>query len=172
MDKDIHISFFNREIITRETNLYWKKRDALAKTTSVSEEVIKVDRITKRVLVVLKDHSEGDAMRRCLEPFGFSVDVAIEGLEALKLMWKHYPYQLLITDVIVDEISGLALHMLAKKKNPFVKTIALNCGGKVLRNVVEQFGIEQVMDLPVDTQGLCRAAKAILKGTDNKYISP
>ena len=140
------------------------KRDVLAKKTSLTEGTVKVDTITQRVLVVFKNYSEVEALRHCLEPLGCSVDVASEGLAALKLIWSCCNYHLLITDVIVDEISGLALHMVAKKKNPLVKTIALNDGGSLLHSVAEQFGIEQVMDLPVDAQGLCGAARDMLKG--------
>jgi DNA-binding NtrC family response regulator len=127
----------------------------------------KVVKSTHRVLVVFKDHSRAEVLKNLLDPFGCTVDVANEGLEALRLIHERPPYRLLVTDLIVDEISGFGLHMLAKKKNTLIKTIALNTGGDVLRNVAEQFCIEQVMDLPVDMQVLCRVARAILDGECN-----
>lgn len=118
---------------------------------------------TRRILIVFRDYPEGEALRKCLELFGCTVDVATKGLEALRLM-RRYPYHLLITEVIVDELSGLALHMFAKQENPSLKTVALNKGGRVLRDVAEQFGIEHVMNLPVETHGLCGFARGILNG--------
>lgn len=133
-------------------------------------------KITDRVLIVFKDYLRAEMLKNLLEPLYCTVDVANEGLEALRLIRERSPYQLLITDLIVDEVSGFGIHMLAKKGNPFIKTLALNDGRNVLRNVAGQFGIEQVLDFPVDIQGLCWAARAILDAEDsaigNTYSSP
>ncbi len=107
-------------------------------------------RSTQRALLVIKDFVKAEALGAYVELLGYSVDIANESLKACKLMGKRCPYQLLITELIVDEISGLGLHMVAKKKNPLIKTIALNDGGDALRNIAENFGIEQVIDLPID----------------------
>lgn len=120
-------------------------------------------KITPRVLVVLRKYPDGNELRHYLESFGCHVDFVNERLGALKFLWTRRPYQLLIIDVVIDEISGLALHMLAKKKNPLVKTIALNDRSSVVHNVARQFGIDQVMDLPVDKQSLCVAVQGILE---------
>ena len=40
----------------------------------------------QRVLVVLKNRKECEAMKNCLESFGCTVDVATEGLEAMKFL--------------------------------------------------------------------------------------
>jgi DNA-binding NtrC family response regulator len=123
-----------------------------------------VVKLTQSVLVVLKDRKECEAIKHCLESFGCAVDVATEGLEAMNFLWKNCPYHLLITEVIVDEISGLALHTLAIRMSPFIITIALNKGGSVLRGVVEKFGIDQVVDLPINVQRLCSIARDMLDG--------
>ncbi len=124
-------------------------------------------KITDRVLIVFKDYLRAEMLKNLLEPLYCTVDVANEGLEALRLIHERSPYQLLITDLIVDEVSGFGIHMLAKKGNPFIKTIALNDGTSILHNVAEQFSIEYVLDLPIDIQGLCWAARAVLDVEDS-----
>jgi DNA-binding NtrC family response regulator len=123
--------------------------------------------IKKRVLLVSKRHSEREAVKYLLESLACSVDVASNGLKALKLIDRHPQYQLLITPLVVDHISGLALHLIAKNKNPGLKTVAVNNGGWMFRSIAKEFDIhvllEQPLD-PLDVDHLCDAAREALDG--------
>jgi PleD family two-component response regulator len=85
----------------------------------------------KRVLVVLRHRKKGKEIGVALERSAFSVDVVHKGIEALKVLQRSCPYDLVITELLLDEISGFAL-VIAARKYPDVATIGLNNGGASL----------------------------------------
>ncbi len=105
--------------------------------------------VTKRALVIFKDDLDGRDVFYLLNYIGFSVDVASSGLEALRLFQRRRPYDLIVTQLVLDEISGLCLFTCAKK-NPETITIGVNNGSETLRRVATEFGIDIILDLPLD----------------------
>jgi DNA-binding response OmpR family regulator len=88
-------------------------------------------------------------MGAALERSAFSVDVVHKGIEALKVLHRSCPYDLVITELLLDEISGFAL-VIAAKKYPDVATIGINNGGASLKLVADEFGIDAVLGSPPD----------------------
>jgi DNA-binding response OmpR family regulator len=72
--------------------------------------------VTKRALVIFKDDLDGRDVFYLLNYIGFSVDIAHSGLEALR-MFQRRRYDLIVTELVLDGISGLGLFTCAKK-NP------------------------------------------------------
>jgi DNA-binding response OmpR family regulator len=104
--------------------------------------------VTKRALVIFKDDLDGRDVFYLLNYIGFSVDVAHSGLEALR-MFQRRRYDLIVTELVLDGISGLGLFTCAKK-NPETITIGVNNGSETLRRVATEFGIDIILDLPLD----------------------
>ncbi len=105
--------------------------------------------VTKRALVIFKDDLDGRDVFYLLNYIGFSVDVAHSGLEALRMFQRRRPYDLIVTELVLDGISGLGLFTCAKK-NPETITIGVNNGSETLRRVATEFGIDIILDLPLD----------------------
>jgi CheY-like chemotaxis protein len=108
-----------------------------------------VSAVTKRAIVIFRDNLKARGVVSLLNSIGFSVDIASYGVEALKMMQHRRPYDLIVTELDLDEISGLGLLGCAKK-NPETITIGLNNGNEILRRVAAGFGIDPILDLPFD----------------------
>jgi len=124
--------------------------------------------IAKRALVVARNALNGSEVTSGLEQLGCSVDAVGTGLDALRLMGKQCPYDLIVTELLLDRISGLALVIIARKKNPTIRTIALNNGSKTLQLFAMESGVDQVLELPLDAEKVYEAAGPILAETTVK----
>ena len=73
------------------------------------------------------------------------------------------PYDLIVTELLLDGINGLALIIIAKKKNPSVKTIAVNNGNQTLRMFAMESGVDEVLELPVNSEEVREAVRLKLE---------
>ena len=117
--------------------------------------------IIKRALVVYDQSEVGIKIGTALEQFCFSVDVVHSGLEAMKLIHLCCPYDILITELLLDEISGFALVIVAKKY-PDVATIGINNGNASLKIIADEYGIDSLLEPPLDLKELCHLSLKIL----------
>jgi len=124
--------------------------------------------IAKRALVVARNALHGSEVTSGLEQLGCSVDAVGTGIDALRLMGEQCPYDLIVTELLLDGISGLALLIIARKKNPAIRTIALNNGSKTLRLFAVESGVDQVLELPLDAEKVSEVAGLILAETTVK----
>jgi CheY-like chemotaxis protein len=124
--------------------------------------------IAKRALVVARNALHGSEVTSGLEQLGCSVDAAGTGLDALRLMGKQCPYDLIVTELLLDGISGLALLIIARKKNQAIRTIALNNGSKTIRLFAMESGVDRMLETPVDAEKIYEAAGLILAETKVK----
>ena len=124
--------------------------------------------IGKRTLVVAKNALNGSEVTSGLEHLGCSVDAANTGLDALRLLGMQCPYDLIVTELLLDGINGLALIIVAKKKNPLIRTIAVNNGNQTLRLFAVESGVDEVLELPLDSEKVREAARLMLEENDCK----
>ena len=122
----------------------------------------------KRALVVARSGINGSEVTSGLEQLGCSVDAANTGLDALRLLGTQCPYDLIVTELLLDGINGLALIIIAKKGNPFVKTIAVNNGNQTLRRFARESGVDEVLELPLDSEKVHEAARLLLEENGSK----
>ena len=122
--------------------------------------------IGKRAMVVARSGLNGSEVASGLEQFGCSVDAAGTGLDALRLLGMQRPYDLIVTELLLDGINGLALIIIAKKKNPSVKTIAVNNGNQTLRLFAMESGVDEVLELPLDSGKVREVARLLLEEND------
>ena len=85
-----------------------------------------------RALVANSQSDVGLKIGAALEQCGLSVDMVHSGLEAMKLIHKCCPYDIIITELLLDEISGFALVTIAKNFQD-VATIGINNGNTSLK---------------------------------------
>jgi CheY-like chemotaxis protein len=119
--------------------------------------------IGKRALVVARSGLNGSEVTSGLEQLACSVDAASTGLDALRLLGTQCPYDLIVTELLLDGINGLALIIIAKKKNPSVRTIAVNNGNQTLRLFAMESGVNEVLELPLDSDKVHEAARLMLE---------
>jgi CheY-like chemotaxis protein len=119
--------------------------------------------IGKRALVVARSGLNGSKVTSALEQLGCSVDAASTGLDALRLLGRQCPYDFIVTELLLDGINGLALIIIAKKKNPSVRTVAVNNGNQTLRLFAMESGVDEVLDLPLDAEKVHEVARLILE---------
>lgn len=118
--------------------------------------------ISKKVLLALKNDNPLVSLKNRLETREYIVDTATVGIEALNKIINS-DYNLLITDVFFEDISGLALHHIGKENNLLLKTIAVNDRGDIMKNIASIFGIDRVVDTPVEPSMLCAEVDQLLE---------
>jgi CheY-like chemotaxis protein len=127
--------------------------------------------IGKRALVVARSGLNGGEVTSALEQLGCSVDAASRGLDALRLLGMQCPYDLIVTELLLDGINGLALIIIAKKKNPSVRTVAVNNGNQTLRLFAMESGVDEVLDLPLDSEKVHETVRLFLEENGSKDCS-
>lgn len=119
--------------------------------------------IGKRALVVARSGLNGSEVTSALEQLGCSVDAASTGLDALRLLGTECPYDLIVTELLLDGINGLALIIIARNKNSSVRTVAVNNGNQTLRLFAVESGVDEVLELPLDFEKVHETARLVLE---------
>ena len=122
----------------------------------------------KRALVVARSALNGSEVTSALEQLGCSVDAAGTGLDALRLLGMQCHYDLIVTELLLDGINGLGLIIIAKKKNHFIRTIAVNNGNQTLRLFAMESGVDEVLELPLYSEKVHEAARLLPEENDCK----
>lgn len=82
---------------------------------------------------------------------GHEVTLAQNGLEGLEL-FSQGDFNLVITDIIMDEVEGIETIIELKKKRPDQKIIAISGGGKLGAkthlDLALKFGAEKILEKP------------------------
>ena len=90
-----------------------------------------------RLLIIDDDQSVRVWLRRSLEREGYEVHEAREGGEALKLL-ADTPVDLIITDIIMPDMEGIAFILALRQRRPPLPVIAISGGGRIgLNNYLE-----------------------------------
>jgi PAS domain S-box-containing protein len=84
----------------------------------------------ERILVVDDDQSILFLLTKALEKYGYQVDSALDGLEGLNAL-KARPYALLLTDLMMPNLSGIELLRLAREMDPYLEIIVITAAGSI-----------------------------------------
>lgn len=120
-----------------------------------------------KALILLADDDIGlrGVIHRFLERSGFSVALAGNGREALERL-KSRPVDLLLTDLMMPEISGIELIEAVRKNNPTLPIIAMSADAG-LRNdgslqLAAQAGANVLLEKPFAMNRLIRELQRLL----------
>lgn len=121
------------------------------------------------VLIVDDDKSIRELVREIVEMDGHNVLLATNGQEALGLCKEHHP-DLVITDLIMPEKTGLDFIMEIKATKPNVPIIAISGGGGITGDVdylpiAKLLGASLVISKPFDMKKLRAAITEALTAT-------
>ena len=104
-------------------------------------------------------------LRKLLEPEGYTITEAPDGIEGIK-RYHENPADLIITDLIMPDKEGLETIMELKKENPAVKIIAMSGGGKNkpegYLHLAKQFGAMETLEKPIRKEELLKAIKNLV----------
>lgn len=129
-----------------------------------------------QVLVVDDDVTSRAAMRRVLEHQGYSVIVAEDALDALRMLERtHVPVDLLVTDVQMPGMNGDALVVRVRESWPDLPVIFVSGEPRNVRLVQETGGEAQFLAkpfLPVELLEAVREALGLPAAEDTTVRSP
>ena len=91
----------------------------------------------KRILVADDDEDFLRVARAILEHYGFTIDTAENGEEALKAIRKR-KYDLLVLDVVMPKIDGIKLFRMVRKSKRYSKIPVLFISGRASKEEVEE----------------------------------
>lgn len=117
------------------------------------------------ILIVEDDEAVRSALRRTLVREGYEVREAREGGAALKLL-ASAPSDLVITDMIMPDMEGIALIIALRKDRPKLPVIAISGGGRVGMNnylgIAEGCGASRVLAKPFQAKQILAFVQELL----------
>jgi DNA-binding response OmpR family regulator len=120
-----------------------------------------------KILIIEDDLRVAELIQRGLEEQGFKTTLAYDGLSGKKLAFQHH-YDLLISDIILPKLDGLALCQQIKESKPGMPIIMLTALGTT-DDKVEGFdaGADDYLVKPFEMRELSARIRALLKRNNN-----
>ena len=104
----------------------------------------------RRLLLVDDDPEVAWSIGRCLTRAGFAVTTCGDGAEAIPLLGAH-PFDILVTDVQMPRLNGLALVDWVRRHRPSVRVVVITAyGSTAVRRVAVSKGAIHYVEKPVD----------------------
>jgi DNA-binding NtrC family response regulator len=115
-------------------------------------------------LLIIDDNEEIlISLKNFLSKKNFQVVIATNGLDALKLMEAAKDdFDLVITDLVMPNISGVAVTAIIKKKNTKMPVIAITGYGEQPEALAREVHADIVMEKPFKLDALEKAVKRLL----------
>jgi CheY-like chemotaxis protein len=116
-----------------------------------------------RILVIDDNEEILVTLRNFLRKKGHIVAAAGNGLDALKLFDAAVDeFDLVITDLVMPNISGVAVTSIIKKKNPNIPVIAITGYGEQPEALAKEAQADIVMEKPFKLNNLNRTIQKLL----------
>jgi len=120
-----------------------------------------------RILIVDDDEPIRKLLAKLLGRAGYTVDVAVNGRQAVKMMGKE-PADLVITDIMMPDQDGIQTILELKREKPNVKIMAISGGGSVVPgsylHQAEKLGADRVLAKPLQLEEVLEAVAGLLSG--------
>ncbi len=114
-----------------------------------------------RVLVVDNDQTILTILEEFLALSNYEVNTAATGLDALKLL-RNGDYGLLLTDIVMPDISGLGLIEIARKEFPGLPIIAMTGYSKQVKNLTSEQSPDYYLEKPFNLKMLADIIESVL----------
>lgn len=132
---------------------------------SVSRPKAAADPRVVRVLIVDGDESHRRFLERVLRQRAYETAVAADGFEAIRIAETRGPFDLLVTEVVLQGIEGDELARRLRSIDPGLKILYLTeHSGRLFEERTSLWEEEAFLDKPVTVQGLLEAVSLILVG--------
>jgi len=124
----------------------------------------------KRILVIDDEPSIRNLLSKIFKKAGYEVMLASSGKDGLQL-FRENPADLIITDIVMPEMSGHDFIIDLKKDYPDVKIIAISgnqyVGPEIELSIAEAFGAVKVFAKPFKASEILNAVKTLLRQTSS-----
>ncbi len=114
-----------------------------------------------KILVVDNDDKILSILQEYLELCHYQVKAVESGLEALKLL-RSENYSVLLTDIVMPDISGLGLIEITRKEFPGLPIIAMTGYGKQVENLTKERSPDYYLEKPFNLTELSRIIDSVL----------
>ena len=118
---------------------------------------------TYSLLIIDDDEHTLESMEKYFRMRGYAVTSASNGLDALKLMEHRSDFDLIITDIVMPDVSGIAVISVAKKMLPDLPLIAITGWGEHPEGLASEANADVVVKKPVQLEALEKTALELLK---------
>ena len=116
-----------------------------------------------RILIIDDDQETLEALQKYFEKKGYEVVAANNGLDGLKhLETRSGMFDLLITDIVMPNISGVGVVSIAKKKFPDLPVIAITGWGEHPEALASEAHADAVLRKPFQLSVLEKKIKALV----------
>jgi len=124
---------------------------------------------TPHKLLIIDDNKEIlSALKDFFTRKSYEVISATDGLEGLKLLeTEQHGFDLVITDLVMPNISGVALISIIKKKFPDTPVIAITGWGEHPEALATEAQADKVLEKPFELSQLDKLIKDLLSRKDN-----
>jgi DNA-binding response OmpR family regulator len=121
-----------------------------------------------KLLLIDDDESVLTNLRYFLSDKKYDVSSASEGLEGLKLLeTEEQGFDLVITDLVMPNISGVGLIEIIKKKFPSLPVIAITGWGEHPETLATEAQADQILEKPFELSELEKAINELI--SSKKY---
>ena len=127
-----------------------------------------------RILIIEDDIQLQKMLHQMLIHEGYEVQVACNGIEGIKC-YHNTPADLVLTDIIMPEKSGIETISDLKKIHPEVTIIAMSGGGRAdikLLEIAKILGAQRTINKPFTREKLLTTIKEVLKESSQKFYLP
>lgn len=110
----------------------------------------------RRILVVDNDQKLLMIIQEYLELCHYQITTAATGLDAVRLL-RSQDYDVLITDIVMPDISGLGLIEISRKEFPGLCVIAMTGYGDQVKNLTTERSPDYYLEKPFNLAELSKA---------------
>jgi len=114
-----------------------------------------------RILVVDNDEKILSILREYLELCHYQVRTVTTGLDALKSL-RSEDFHVLVTDIVMPDISGLGLIEMTRKEFPHLPIIAMTGYGKQVKDLASEISPDHYLEKPFNLNELSRIIDSVL----------
>jgi DNA-binding response OmpR family regulator len=115
----------------------------------------------RRILVVDNDKKLLSIIQEYLELCHYQVTTAATGLDALRLL-RSEDYHVLLTDIVMPDISGLGLIEISRKEFQGLPVIAMTGYGRQVKDLTTERSPDYYLEKPFNLTELSRAIESVL----------
>jgi two-component system cell cycle sensor histidine kinase/response regulator CckA len=115
----------------------------------------------RRILVVDDDKKLLSTVQEYLELCNYQVTTVATGLDALRLL-RSETYDILLTDIVMPDISGLGLIEISQKEFPGLPIIAITGYGKQVKDLTLERSPDYYLEKPFKLTKVLKAVESVL----------
>jgi PAS domain S-box-containing protein len=129
-----------------------------------------VGEIKDRILVVDDDESLLQLLEHSLKRYGYDVVAAGDGSEALTALETSSPFAVLVTDLLMPNLSGLDLIRMARQLDPHLQTIVITAADslEMAISVLREGGVYDYLQKPFDS--IEQLALVVQRAVDHRQL--